>query len=326
MENTRKRSYYYVLTVFLGTFMMFLGTQSSAGFSIVVNSLKSTYNLTGEVKNQLNHIAIYPASHYIVPKEKMEKAILEIERECDEREKYFKDNGKFIEAQRISERTRYDVEMMNEVGFCKGIENYSRILSGREPGSCPTTLLDYFPDDFVMFIDESHVTLPQVRAMSGGDRSRKENLINYGFRLPSAIDNRPLTFDEFQGKLNQVVYVSATPGEFERSRSTQLVEQVIRPTGLLDPEIFVRPIEGQIDDLMGEINEKIRMGQRALVTTLTKKMAEALLKDGKTYASGIFSEKTGKTYDAYIVLEDDGTKTAYRLEFERGKASGKQYS
>ena len=245
-------------------------------FGDEVDRISEINTVTGEVKSQLNHIAIYPASHYIVPKEKMEKAILEIERECDEREKYFKDNGKFIEAQRISERTRYDVEMMNEVGFCKGIENYSRILSGREPGSCPTTLLDYFPDDFVMFIDESHVTLPQVRAMSGGDRSRKENLINYGFRLPSAIDNRPLTFDEFQGKLNQVVYVSATPGEFERSRSTQLVEQVIRPTGLLDPEISVRPVEGQIEDLLSEINTRIEKGERTLITTLTKKMAENL--------------------------------------------------
>lgn len=245
-------------------------------FGDEVDRISEINIVTGEVKNVLNHIAIYPASHYIVPKEKMEKAIVQIEKECDEREKYFKDNGKFIEAQRISERTRYDVEMMNEVGFCKGIENYSRILSGREPGSCPTTLLDYFPDDFVMFIDESHVTLPQVRAMSGGDRSRKENLINYGFRLPSAIDNRPLTFDEFQGKLNQVVYVSATPGEFERSRSTQLVEQVIRPTGLLDPEISVRPVEGQIEDLLSEINMRIEKGERTLITTLTKKMAENL--------------------------------------------------
>lgn len=245
-------------------------------FGDEVDRITEIHAVTGEVKNILGHIAIYPASHYIVPREKMEKAIKEIERERDERVEHFKEKGKLIEAQRIEERVNYDVEMMNEVGFCKGIENYSRVLSGRAPGSCPTTLLDYFPDDFVLFIDESHVTLPQIRAMSGGDRSRKENLVNYGFRLPSAIDNRPLTFDEFNGKLNQIIYVSATPGDYEKSRSTQLVEQVIRPTGLLDPEISVRPIEGQIEDLVSEINERVEKQERVLITTLTKKMAENL--------------------------------------------------
>ncbi len=245
-------------------------------FGDEVDRITEIQAVTGEVKSTLNHVAIYPASHYIVPREKMLKAIDEIERECDERVKYFREQGKLIEAQRIAERTNYDIEMLTEVGFCKGIENYSRVLSGRAPGSCPTTLLDYFPKDFLLFIDESHVTLPQVRAMSGGDRSRKENLVNYGFRLPSAVDNRPLTFDEFQSKLNQIVYVSATPGEFERGRSTQKVEQVIRPTGLLDPEISVRPVEGQIEDLLSEINVRVEKKERVLITTLTKKMAENL--------------------------------------------------
>ncbi|MGN0628478.1 MAG: excinuclease ABC subunit UvrB [Oscillospiraceae bacterium] len=245
-------------------------------FGDEVDRITEIHAVTGEVKGTLGHVAIYPASHYIVPKEKMQRAITEIERECDERVAYFKSQGKLIEAQRIAERTNYDIEMLTEVGFCKGIENYSRVLSGRAPGSCPTTLIDYFPKDFVLFIDESHVTLPQVRAMSGGDRSRKENLVNYGFRLPSAIDNRPLTFDEFQSKLNQIVYVSATPGEFERERSTQKVEQVIRPTGLLDPEISVRPVEGQIEDLLSEINMRVEKKERVLITTLTKKMAENL--------------------------------------------------
>ena len=245
-------------------------------FGDEVDRITEIQAVTGEVKGTLGHVAIYPASHYIVPREKMQRAITEIERECDERVAYFKSQGKLIEAQRIAERTNYDIEMLTEVGFCKGIENYSRVLSGRAPGSCPTTLLDYFPKDFVLFIDESHVTLPQVRAMSGGDRSRKENLVNYGFRLPSAIDNRPLTFDEFQSKLNQIVYVSATPGEFEREHSTQKVEQVIRPTGLLDPEISVRPVEGQIEDLLSEINVRVEKKERVLITTLTKKMAENL--------------------------------------------------
>ena len=221
-------------------------------------------------------MAIYPASHYIVPPEKMAAAIDEIRRESEERVAYFKERGKLIEAQRIAERTNYDIEMMQEIGFCKGIENYSRVISGRAPGSTPYTLLDYFPKDFLLFVDESHVTLPQVRGMYGGDRSRKQSLIEYGFRLPSALDNRPLNFDEFYQKLNQVVFVSATPGEFERQKSAEIVEQVIRPTGLCDPEIEVRPVEGQIDDLLSEINQRAQKGERVLVTTLTKKMAEDL--------------------------------------------------
>lgn len=232
--------------------------------------------VTGAATRFLNHAAIYPASHYVTTKEKMAAAIDRIRAECDERVKYFTDNGKLLEAQRIKQRTDYDIEMMQELGYCSGIENYSRVISNRAPGSPPLTLLDYFPKDFLLFVDESHVTLPQVRAMYRGDRARKKTLVDYGFRLPSAFDNRPLKFEEFTERIHQRVYVSATPGEYERERAGQIVEQIIRPTGLLDPEIFVRPIEGQIDDLMGEINEKIRMGQRALVTTLTKKMAEDL--------------------------------------------------
>ena len=232
--------------------------------------------VTGAATRFLSHAAIYPASHYVTTKEKMAAAIDRIRVECDERVKYFTDNGKLLEAQRIKQRTDYDIEMMQELGYCSGIENYSRVISNRAPGSPPLTLLDYFPKDFLLFVDESHVTLPQVRAMYRGDRARKETLVDYGFRLPSAFDNRPLKFEEFTERLRQRVYVSATPGEYEHERAGQIVEQIIRPTGLLDPEIFVRPIEGQIDDLMGEINEKIRMGQRALVTTLTKKMAEDL--------------------------------------------------
>ena len=232
--------------------------------------------VTGAATRFLTHAVIYPASHYVTTKEKMAAAIDRIRAECDERVKYFTDNGKLLEAQRIKQRTDYDIEMMQELGYCSGIENYSRVISNRAPGSPPLTLLDYFPKDFLLFVDESHVTLPQVRAMYRGDRARKETLVDYGFRLPSAFDNRPLKFEEFTERIHQRVYVSATPGEYERERAGQIVEQIIRPTGLLDPEIFVRPIEGQIDDLMGEINEKIRMGQRSLVTTLTKKMAEDL--------------------------------------------------
>ena len=232
--------------------------------------------VTGAATRFLSHAAIYPASHYVTTKEKMAAAIDRIRAECDERVKYFTDNGKLLEAQRIKQRTDYDIEMMQELGYCSGIENYSRVISNRAPGSPPLTLLDYFPKDFLLFVDESHVTLPQVRAMYRGDRARKETLVDYGFRLPSAFDNRPLKFEEFTERIHQRVYVSATPGEYERERAGQIVEQIIRPTGLLDPEIFVRPIEGQIDDLMGEINEKIHIGQRSLVTTLTKKMAEDL--------------------------------------------------
>lgn len=232
--------------------------------------------LTGELKGILNHAAIYPASHYIVPEEKLKAGIKEIEREMFERIEYFKENDKLIEAQRIQQRTLYDMEMLQEVGFCSGIENYSRVLSGRAPGSMPFTLLDYFPDDFLLFADESHVSMPQVRAMYAGDRSRKENLVNYGFRLPSCFDNRPLKFDEFYNKINQVIFVSATPAQLEQEKSSQIVEQLIRPTGLLDPEISVRPTEGQIDDLVSEINIRAAKGFRTLVTTLTKKMAEDL--------------------------------------------------
>ena len=232
--------------------------------------------LTGARKRDLQHVAIYPASHYVTTKEKMDAAICKIEAELEERVKWFEENDKLVEAQRIKQRTRYDIEMMQEIGFCSGIENYSRVISGREPGSAPFTLIDYFPDDFLLFVDESHVTLPQVRAMYHGDAARKKSLVDNGFRLPSAYDNRPLNFEEFQQRIHQAIYVSATPAEFETSRSAQIVEQVIRPTGLVDPEIFVRPIEGQIDDLIGEINKRIERKERVLVTTLTKRMAEDL--------------------------------------------------
>ncbi len=232
--------------------------------------------LTGELLGQLKHAAVYPASHYIVPKDKMFRAIKELEAELEERKKFFEEKGKLLEAQRIDQRTRYDIEMLEEIGFCTGIENYSRVLSGREPGSSPYTLLDYFPKDFLLFVDESHVTLPQVRGMFAGDRARKENLIEYGFRLPSALDNRPLNFDEFYERINQAVFVSATPGDLELEKSEVIAEQVIRPTGLLDPEISVRPIDGQMDDLVSEINIRVAKKERTLVTTLTKKMAEDL--------------------------------------------------
>ncbi len=232
--------------------------------------------LTGEVLGTLRHAAVYPASHYIVPQERMSEALAEIERELEERLEFFRSRGKLLEAQRIEQRTRYDMEMLREIGFCSGIENYSRIISGRAPGSAPYTLLNYFPDDFLMFVDESHVTLPQVRGMYAGDRARKESLVEYGFRLPSAFDNRPLNFDEFYERINQAVYVSATPGDFETEHSARVVEQVIRPTGLLDPDISVRPTDGQIDDLISEINARAAKGERVLVTTLTKKMAEDL--------------------------------------------------
>lgn len=245
-------------------------------FGDEIDRISEINALTGQVKNVLSHVAIYPASHYVVSPEKMEKAITQIYSEMEEQVKVFQSEGKLIEAQRIKQRTEYDIEMLRETGFCKGIENYSAIMSGRKPGEPPFTLLDYFPDDFILFVDESHVTLPQVRGMYGGDRSRKESLINFGFRLPSAYDNRPLTFDEFYNKIGQKIFVSATPGEFERQKSVQIAEQVIRPTGLLDPEISVRPTDGQIDDLISEINMRIEKDERVLVTTLTKKMAEDL--------------------------------------------------
>lgn len=232
--------------------------------------------LTGKTEGVLSHCCIYPASHYVVGQEKLKKALNEIYNEMVERVAYFEEKGKLLEAQRIKERTMNDIEMLQETGFCKGIENYSRIMSDRKPGEAPFTLLDYFPDDFLMFVDESHVMLPQVRGMYGGDHSRKASLIDFGFRLPSAFDNRPLTFDEFYSKINQVIFTSATPGEFEKSKSAQIVEQVIRPTGLLDPNIIVKSTEDQMDDLVSEINIRIERGERVLVTTLTKKMAEDL--------------------------------------------------
>ena len=245
-------------------------------FGDEIDRISEINTLTGEVKQVLSHTAIYPASHYIVAPDKMETALGEIKRELEERVEFFTENGQLIEAQRIRQRTEYDMEMLREIGVCKGVENYSRVLSGRAPGSTPSTLLDYFPDDFLLFVDESHVTLPQVRGMFGGDRGRKDNLIQYGFRLPSAYDNRPLNFEEFYSHINQAIFVSATPAEFEKSHAAQIVEQVIRPTGLLDPPISVRPSEGQIDDLVSEINIRTEKSERVLVTTLTKKMAENL--------------------------------------------------
>ena len=237
----------------------------------------SEFNIvTGEVKATVSHTLIFPASHYIVSAEKMEEAIKNINDELNERVTYFNSENKLIEAQRIAQRTQYDIEMLREIGFCKGIENYSRVLSGRPAGSTPFTLLDHFPDDFLLIVDESHVSLPQVRGMFAGDHARKKSLVDYGFRLPSAFDNRPLNFDEFYSHVNQAIYTSATPGPFEKEHSVQVAQQIIRPTGLVDPEIIVKPVEGQIDDLLSEINERVEKKERVLVTTLTKKMAEDL--------------------------------------------------
>ncbi|MCM1530546.1 MAG: excinuclease ABC subunit UvrB [Alistipes sp.] len=232
--------------------------------------------VTGEVRATLAHAAIFPASHYIVGDDKVEAALMELDRELNERIDYFQRNNKLVEAQRIEQRTHYDMEMIREVGYCSGVENYSRVLSGRPPGSTPMTLLDHFPDDYLLFVDESHVTLPQVRGMYAGDRARKENLVEYGFRLPSALDNRPLNFQEFNDRINQAIYVSATPGQIEREKTDIVVEQLIRPTGLVDPEIIVKPTDGQIDDLYSEIQKRIERKERVLITTLTKKMAEDL--------------------------------------------------
>ena len=245
-------------------------------FGDEIDRISEVQVVTGAVQRRLSHAAIYPASHYVTSREKLEAAIERIRVEMEERVKWFEDHGKLIEAQRIRQRTTYDMEMMKELGYCSGIENYSRVISNRAPGSPPMTLIDYFPKDFLLMIDESHVTLPQLRAMYAGDRARKTNLVEYGFRLPSAFDNRPLNFDEFRSRIGQTVYVSATPGEYELSRSGQVAEQVIRPTGLLDPQVIVRPSEGQIDDLIGEINARAEKKQRVLVTTLTKRMAEDL--------------------------------------------------
>ncbi len=245
-------------------------------FGDEIDRISEIDTVTGAVKVYVSHKAIYPASHYVTTPEKMERAIEEIKKEMDDRVRWFEEHDKLVEAQRIRQRTMYDLEMMKELGYCTGVENYSRVISGRPEGSAPMTLLDYFPKDFILFVDESHVTLPQVRAMCRGDRARKQSLVDYGFRLPSAFDNRPLNFDEFNDRIHQAIYVSATPGEYERSRSAQIVEQIIRPTGLVDPKIYVRPVEGQIDDLIGEINERAAKNERTLVTTLTKKMAEDL--------------------------------------------------
>ena len=247
-------------------------------FGDEIDRISEINAVTGVPERILNHVAIYPASHYVASKEKMARAMKDIEAEMWEQVRFFEEHDKLLEAQRIRQRTQYDLEMLQEIGFCTGIENYSRVIAGRAPGTPPTTLLDYFPDDFILFVDESHVTLPQVRAMYNGDHARKKSLVDYGFRLPSAYDNRPLTFDEFTDRIHQAIYVSATPADYERSRAGQITEQVIRPTGLLDPEVFVRPIEGQIDDLIGEINATTDKGERTLVTTLTKKMAEDLTK------------------------------------------------
>ena len=247
-------------------------------FGDEIDRISEVNAVTGVPERILNHVAIYPASHYVASREKMARAMKDIEAEMWEQVRFFEEHDKLLEAQRIRQRTQYDLEMLQEIGFCTGIENYSRVIAGRAPGTPPTTLLDYFPDDFILFVDESHVTLPQVRAMYNGDHARKKSLVDYGFRLPSAYDNRPLTFDEFTDRIHQAIYVSATPADYERSRAGQIAEQVIRPTGLLDPEVFVRPIEGQIDDLIGEINATTDKGERTLVTTLTKKMAEDLTK------------------------------------------------
>lgn len=273
-------------------------------FGDEIDRISEINPLTGERTCDVQHVAIYPASHYVTPKDKMEQALEEIRREMEERVKWFEENEKLVEAQRIAQRTNYDMEMLQEIGFCSGIENYSRIMSGRAPGSAPYTLLDYFPDDFLLFVDESHATLPQVRAMYHGDAARKKSLIDNGFRLPSAYDNRPLTFPEFQERVHQAIYVSATPAEYERSRAGQVVEQVIRPTGLVDPEIAIHPVEGQIDDLIGEINARTAKNERVLVTTLTKKMAEDLT----SYLEGV---------DIRVRYMHHDVKTIERMELIR---------
>ena len=247
-------------------------------FGDEIDRISEINAVTGMPERVVQHVAIYPASHYVASKEKMVRAMHDIEEEMWQQVKFFEEHDKLLEAQRIRQRTQYDLEMLSEIGFCTGIENYSRVIAGRAPGTPPTTLIDYFPDDFQLFVDESHVTLPQVRAMYNGDHSRKQSLVDYGFRLPSAYDNRPLKFDEFEQKIHQAIFVSATPGDYEREHAANIAEQLIRPTGLLDPEVFIRPIEGQIDDLIGEINATTAKGERTLVTTLTKKMAEDLTK------------------------------------------------
>lgn len=273
-------------------------------FGDEIDRISQIHVITGEVIATLSYVMIFPATHYVISKDKLSDAIVDIENELEERVKYFKDNDQLIEAQRIAQRTRYDIEMLEEIGFCSGIENYSRILSRREPGAVPYTLMDHFPDDFLLFVDESHVTLPQVRAMYAGDRARKTSLIDYGFRLPSAYDNRPMKFEEFYKKVNQVVFVSATPGPFEKEVSKQTVEQVIRPTGLLDPLIIVKPTQGQIEDLVSECNKRAAKNERVLVTTLTKKMAEDLT----TYLTNL---------DVKVRYMHSGIDTIERMEIIR---------
>ena len=276
-----------------------------------IEKIDSINALTGKVEGSRNHVMIFPNSHYVTTADKMERAITTIQEELKERVKYFKDNGKLLEAQRIEERTNFDLEMMKETGFCQGIENYSRHISGREPGSAPFTLFDYFPKDFLLLIDESHATIPQVRAMYNGDRARKETLVNYGFRLPSAFDNRPLKFEEFEERINQVVFVSATPGDYEKEHSKErVVEQIIRPTGLLDPKIEVRPVENQVDDLIKQIHERTERNERILVTTLTKKMAEDLTK----YLTGL---------DIKVRYMHSDIKALERMEIIRDLRMGK---
>ncbi len=276
-----------------------------------IEKIDSINALTGKVEGSRNHVMIFPNSHYVTTADKMERAITTIQEELKERVKYFKDNGKLLEAQRIEEKTNFDLEMMKETGFCQGIENYSRHISGREPGSAPFTLFDYFPKDFLLLIDESHATIPQVRAMYNGDRARKETLVNYGFRLPSAFDNRPLKFEEFEERINQVVFVSATPGDYEKEHSKErVVEQIIRPTGLLDPKIEVRPVENQVDDLIKQIRERTERNERILVTTLTKKMAEDLTK----YLTGL---------DIKVRYMHSDIKALERMEIIRDLRMGK---
>ena len=276
-----------------------------------IEKIDSINALTGKVEGSRNHVMIFPNSHYVTTADKMERAITTIQEELKERVKYFEDNGKLLEAQRIEERTNFDLEMMKETGFCQGIENYSRHISGREPGSAPFTLFDYFPKDFLLLIDESHATIPQVRAMYNGDRARKETLVNYGFRLPSAFDNRPLKFEEFEERINQVVFVSATPGDYEKEHSKErVVEQIIRPTGLLDPKIEVRPVENQVDDLIKQIRERTERNERILVTTLTKKMAEDLTK----YLTGL---------DIKVRYMHSDIKALERMEIIRDLRMGK---
>lgn len=276
-----------------------------------IEKIDSINALTGKVEGSRNHVMIFPNSHYVTTADKMERAIATIQEELKERVKYFKDNGKLLEAQRIEERTNFDLEMMKETGFCQGIENYSRHISGREPGSAPFTLFDYFPKDFLLLIDESHATIPQVRAMYNGDRARKETLVNYGFRLPSAFDNRPLKFEEFEERINQVVFVSATPGDYEKEHSKErVVEQIIRPTGLLDPKIEVRPVENQVDDLIKQIRDRTERNERILVTTLTKKMAEDLTK----YLTGL---------DIKVRYMHSDIKALERMEIIRDLRMGK---